>query len=75
MTIPGAPTSEPSSAGLIAGYLVPFGQGASHRVEREGVVGEEDGVTFSEVCEYPDGGPDRGRDDAGGARRQDRPSG
>jgi hypothetical protein len=32
-----------------------FGQGASHRVEREEVDGDEDGVTFSEVCEYPDG--------------------
>ena len=31
-----------------------FGQGASHRVERE-VVGE-DRVTFREACEYPDGG-------------------
>ena len=27
-----------------------FGQGVSHRVERE-----EDGVRFREVCEYPDG--------------------
>ena len=32
-----------------------FGQEASHRVEREEIVGEEDGVTFREVCEYPDG--------------------
>ena len=31
-----------------------FGQGASHRVEREEVVGE-DGLTFREVCGYPDG--------------------
>jgi hypothetical protein len=33
-----------------------FGQGAAHRVEREEVVGEEDGVRFQEACEYPDGG-------------------
>jgi hypothetical protein len=33
-----------------------FGQGASHRVEREEVVGEGDGMMFREVCEYPDGG-------------------
>ncbi|HSK82240.1 MAG TPA: nuclear transport factor 2 family protein [Rubrobacter sp.] len=33
-----------------------FGQEASHRVERAEVVGEEDGLTFREVCEYPDGG-------------------
>jgi hypothetical protein len=33
-----------------------FGQGASHRVEREEVVGEGDGMRFREVCEYPDGG-------------------
>jgi predicted RNA-binding Zn ribbon-like protein len=32
-----------------------FGQGASHRVEREEVVGE-DQVAFREACEYPDGG-------------------
>jgi hypothetical protein len=32
-----------------------FGQKTSHRVEREEVVGEEDGVAFREVCEYPDG--------------------
>ncbi len=32
-----------------------FGQGASHRVERVEVVGEEDGVAFREACEYPDG--------------------
>jgi SnoaL-like domain len=31
-----------------------FGQGASHRVERVEGVGEEDGVRFREVCEYPD---------------------
>jgi SnoaL-like domain len=30
-----------------------FGQGASHRVEREVV--DEDQVTFREACEYPDG--------------------
>jgi SnoaL-like protein len=33
-----------------------FGQGASHRVEQEEVVGEGDGMRFREVCEYPDGG-------------------
>lgn len=33
-----------------------FGQGASHRVEREEAVGEGDGMRFREVCEYPDGG-------------------
>ena len=32
-----------------------FGHGASHRVEQEGIVGEEDGVKFREMCEYPDG--------------------
>ena len=31
-----------------------FGQEASHRVEREEVLGEEQ-VEFREVCEYPDG--------------------
>ncbi len=31
-----------------------FGQGTSHRVEREEVIGEER-VTFREACEYPDG--------------------
>jgi hypothetical protein len=33
-----------------------FGQEASHRVEREEVVGEGDEVRFQEACEYPDGG-------------------
>jgi hypothetical protein len=32
-----------------------FGQGTSHRVEREEVAGEEDGGKFREACEYPDG--------------------
>jgi hypothetical protein len=32
-----------------------FGQEASHRVEREDIVGE-DRVTFREACEYSDGG-------------------
>lgn len=32
-----------------------FGQGASHRVEREEVTSVEDGVRFREVCVYPDG--------------------
>lgn len=31
-----------------------FGQEVSHRVEQEEVVGEEDGLRFREVCEYPD---------------------
>ena len=31
-----------------------FDQGASHRVEREKIIGE-DRVTFQEVCGYPDG--------------------
>jgi len=39
----------------IAKHLrVVFGQGASHRVERE-EVGDENGVKFREACEYPDG--------------------
>lgn len=38
----------------IAKYLrAVFGQGASHRVEREVV--NKDRVTFREACEYPDG--------------------
>jgi SnoaL-like domain len=32
-----------------------FGQEASHRVDRQEVVREGDGVRFQEVCEYPDG--------------------
>jgi hypothetical protein len=32
-----------------------FGQEASHRVERQEIVREGDGVRFQEVCEYPDG--------------------
>lgn len=32
-----------------------LGQGASHRVEREEVAAEENGVGYREVCEYPDG--------------------
>src|SRR5215208_7795942 len=32
-----------------------FGQGASHRVEREEGVGKEGTVRFREECEYPDG--------------------
>jgi hypothetical protein len=32
-----------------------YGQEASHRVERDDVVGE-DRVTFREACEYSDGG-------------------
>jgi hypothetical protein len=39
----------------IAKHLrVTFRQGASHRVEREGV--GKDRVRFREACEYPDGG-------------------
>jgi ketosteroid isomerase-like protein len=39
----------------IAKYLrATFGQKASHRVERKGVV-DGDRVTFREACEYPDG--------------------
>jgi hypothetical protein len=53
---PQAPPFELHGKAEIAKHLrAAFGQGASHRVEREEVVGEEDGVTFSEVCEYPDG--------------------
>jgi SnoaL-like domain len=41
--------------GEIAKHLrVAFGQEASHRVERDAVVGEER-VTFRETCEYQDG--------------------
>jgi hypothetical protein len=32
-----------------------FGQGTSHRVEREEDIVEEDGLKFWETCEYPDG--------------------
>ena len=32
-----------------------FGQGVSHRVDNQGLVGKEDGVKFREACEYPDG--------------------
>jgi hypothetical protein len=53
---PKAPPFELRGKAEIAKHLrAAFGQGASHRVEREEVLGEEDGVTFSEVCEYPDG--------------------
>jgi hypothetical protein len=53
---PQAPPFELRGKAEIAKHLrAAFGQGASHRVEREEVLGEEDGVTFSEVCEYPDG--------------------
>ena len=53
---PKAPPFELRGKAEIAKHLrAAFGQGASHRVEREEVVGEDDGVTFSEVCEYPDG--------------------
>jgi hypothetical protein len=53
---PQAPPFELRGKAEIAKHLrTVFGQEASHRVEREEVVGEEDGVRFREVCEYPDG--------------------
>ncbi len=74
----GAPQGSPfelSGKAEIAKYLrVVFGQGTSHRVEGEDVV-DGDRVTFREVSEYPDGRPGVRRNDAGGARRQDRPPG
>lgn len=54
----GAPQSSPfelrGKAEIAKHLRAVFGQGASHRVEREEVVGE-DRVTFREACEYPDG--------------------
>ncbi len=48
------PTFELRGKAEIAKHLrAVFGQGVSHRVERE-VVGK-DRVTFREACEYPDG--------------------
>jgi len=53
---PHAPPFELCGKGEIAKHLrASFGQGASHRVERDAAVGE-DRVTFREACEYPDGG-------------------
>jgi hypothetical protein len=53
---PQASTFELRGKAEIAKHLrAAFGQEATHRVEREEVVGEEDGVRFREVCEYPDG--------------------
>lgn len=53
---PQAPPFELRGKAEIAKHLrAIFGHGASHRVEQEGIVGEEDGVTFREMCEYPDG--------------------
>ena len=53
---PQAPPFELRGKAEIAKHLrAIFGQGASHRVEQEGIVGEEDGVKFREMCEYPDG--------------------
>jgi hypothetical protein len=52
---PQASPFELRGKGEIAKHLhAIFGQGTSHRVERE-VVGEGR-VTFREACEYPDGG-------------------
>ena len=56
---PGAPQSSPfelrGKAEIAKHLRAVFGQEASHRVEREEVVCEEDGVKFWEECEYPDG--------------------
>ena len=52
---PHAAPFELCGKGEIAKHLrVAFGQEASHRVERDAVVGEER-VRFRESCEYPDG--------------------
>ena len=52
-----APPFELRGKAEIAKHLrAVFGQEASHRVEREEVVGEEDEVRFREECAYPDGG-------------------
>jgi hypothetical protein len=51
---PGVPQASPfelrGKAEIAKHLRAVFGQGASHRVERE-----EDGMRFREVCEYPDG--------------------
>jgi hypothetical protein len=51
---PGVPQGSPfelrGKAEIAKHLRAVFGQGVSHRVERE-----EDGVRFREVCEYPDG--------------------
>jgi hypothetical protein len=51
---PGVPQASPfelrGKAEIAKHLRAVFGQGVSHRVERE-----EDGVRFREVCEYPDG--------------------
>jgi SnoaL-like domain len=53
---PQAPPFELRGKAEIAKHLrAVFGQEATHHVEREEVVGEEDGVRFREACEYPDG--------------------
>ncbi|HEX5700295.1 MAG TPA: nuclear transport factor 2 family protein [Rubrobacter sp.] len=53
---PKAPPFELRGKAEIAKHLwAAFGQGASHRVEGEEVVGEVDEVRFREICEYPDG--------------------
>ena len=53
---PHAPPFELCGKGEIAKHLrATFGQEASHRVEREDIVGE-DRVTFREACQYSDGG-------------------
>ena len=55
----GAPQASPfelrGKAEIAKHLRTVFGQGASHRVEREEIAGEEDGVRFWEICEYPDG--------------------
>ena len=53
---PHVPPFELFGKGEIAKHLrATFGQEASHRVERDAVVGG-DRVTFREACEYSDGG-------------------
>jgi len=54
---PQAPPFEPRGKAEIAKHLrAVFGQGTSHHVELDEVVGKGVGVRFREVCEYPDGG-------------------
>ena len=54
-----APQAHPfelrGKAEIVKHLRATFGQGASHFVEREEVVGKEDVVTFWEMCEYQDG--------------------
>ena len=55
----GAPQASPfelrGKAEIAKHLRAVFGHGTSHRVEQEGIFGEEDGVKFRETCEYPDG--------------------